>query len=47
MAATHAAPVGSLSRQRRLRRIGIGILYVLFAYVLSGGVPTHDYFVKR
>jgi multiple sugar transport system permease protein len=33
MAATHAAPVGSLSRQRRLRRIGIGILYVLFAIV--------------
>jgi len=33
MAATVSTPVGSLSRQRRLRRIGTGILYVLFALV--------------
>jgi ABC-type glycerol-3-phosphate transport system permease component len=30
MATAHTAPVGSLSRQRRLRRIGTGILYTLF-----------------
>jgi multiple sugar transport system permease protein len=33
MAATASVPVGSLRRQRRLRRIGTGILYVLFGIV--------------
>ena len=33
MATAQTAPVGSLSRQRRFRRIGMGILYALFGIV--------------
>jgi ABC-type glycerol-3-phosphate transport system permease component len=33
MAAVQTSPVGSLSRQRRFRRIGMGILYALFGIV--------------